>query len=60
VQALNVIKSELKNTVELIQQSAANIQQNGNTAEVRAVARDATEVSRATLEVAREIRNKRL
>ncbi|KAF1923274.1 uncharacterized protein M421DRAFT_104512 [Didymella exigua CBS 183.55] len=59
-QALNVIKSELKNTVELVQQSAANIQQNGNTAEeARAAAKDATEVGKATLEVAREIRNKR-
>jgi methyl-accepting chemotaxis protein len=60
-QALDVIKSELKSTVELVQQLAVNIQQNGNTAEeARAAARDATEVSRATLEVAREIRNKRL
>jgi len=59
-QALDVIKSELKNTVELVQQSAANIQRNGNTVEeARAAARDATEVSRATLEVASEIRNKR-
>jgi predicted RNase H-like HicB family nuclease len=59
-QALDVIKSELKNTVELVQQSAANIQQNGNTAEeARAAAKDATEVGKATLEVAREIRNKR-
>jgi methyl-accepting chemotaxis protein len=59
-QALDVIKSELKNTVELVQQSAANIQQNGNTAEeARAAAKDATEVGKATLEVATEIRNKR-
>jgi hypothetical protein len=37
-----------------------NIQQNGNTAEeARAAAKDATEVGKATLEVAREIRNKR-
>jgi hypothetical protein len=59
-QALDVIKSELKNTVELVQRSAANIQQNSNTAEeARAAAKDATEVGKATLEVAREIRNKR-
>jgi hypothetical protein len=59
-QALNVIKGELKNTVDLLQQSAANIKQNGNRAEEeRAAAKDATEVARATLEVAREDRNKR-
>lgn len=55
-----MIRSELKNTIELVQQLAANIQQNGNAAEeARAVAQDATEVSRATLGMAREIRNKR-
>lgn len=48
-QALNVTKSELKNTIELVQQSAANIQQNSNTAEeARAAAKDATEVGKAT------------
>jgi methyl-accepting chemotaxis protein len=60
-QAFDMIKSKLKSTAELVQQSAANIQQNSNTAEeARAAARDATEVSRATLDIAREIRNKRL
>jgi hypothetical protein len=29
-QALDVIKNELKNTIELVQQSAVNMQQNGN------------------------------
>ncbi|KAF2624123.1 hypothetical protein BU25DRAFT_413697 [Macroventuria anomochaeta] len=54
VQTLDQIKQELKSTVQLVQQSAANIQQNGNTAEeARAAAKDATEVGKATLEVAR-------
>tara|TARA_R110002003_G_scaffold2091_1_gene24020 strand:- start:2825 stop:3304 length:480 start_codon:yes stop_codon:yes gene_type:complete len=56
-QTLDQIKQELKSAVELVQQSAANIQRNGNTAEeARAAAKDATEVGKATLEVAREIR----
>jgi tellurite resistance protein len=59
-QTLDQIKQELRSTAELVQQSAANIQRNGNTAEeARAAAKDATEVGRATLEMAREIRNKR-
>ncbi|RYO66175.1 hypothetical protein AA0116_g2958 [Alternaria tenuissima] len=57
---LDQIKQELKSTVELVQQSATSIQQNGNMAEeARAAAKDATEVGKATLEIAREIRNKR-
>ncbi|RYN55410.1 hypothetical protein AA0117_g13290 [Alternaria alternata] len=57
---LDQIKQELKSTVELVQQSATKIQQNGNMAEeARAAAKDATEVGKATLEIAREIRNKR-
>jgi predicted RNase H-like HicB family nuclease len=59
-QTLDQIKQELKSTVELVQQSATKIQQNGNTAEeARAAAKDATEVGKATLEIARELRNKR-
>ncbi|EDU46224.1 hypothetical protein PtrSN002B_010760 [Pyrenophora tritici-repentis] len=57
---LDQIKQELKSTVGLVQQSATKIQQNGNMAEeARAAAKDATEVGKATLEIAREIRNKR-
>jgi hypothetical protein len=59
-QTLDQIKQELKSTVELAQQSATKIQQNSNIAEeARAAAKDATEVGKATLEIAREIRNKR-
>lgn len=59
-QALDAIKSELKSTVKLVQQSAVNIQQNGNTAEeARTAAKDAIEVDKVTLEIAREIRNKK-
>jgi hypothetical protein len=59
-QTLDQIKQELRSTAELVQQSAANIQQNDNTVEeAKAAAKDATEVGKATLEVAREIRNKR-
>jgi hypothetical protein len=59
-QTLDQIKQELRSTAELVQQSAANIQRNGNTAEeARAAAKDTTEVGRATLEIAREIRNKK-
>jgi predicted RNase H-like HicB family nuclease len=37
-----------------------NIQQNSNTAEeARAAAKEATEIGKATLKIAREIRNKR-
>ena len=58
-QALDQIKSELKNTIEIAQQTAANLQQNGNVSEeARAAAKEATEVGKATLEVAREIKNK--
>lgn len=42
-----------------MQQSAANTQQNGNTAEEARAAKEATEVGKATLEMTREIRNKR-
>ena len=60
-QTLNQIKQELKSTVELAQQSATKIQQNSNIVEeARAAAKDATEVGKATLEIARELRNKRL
>ena len=59
-QTLDQIKQELKSTVELAQQSAIKIQQNSNIAEeARAAAKDATEVGKATLEIARELRNKR-
>ena len=59
-QAVDEIKNKLKNTAEIIQQSATKIQQNGNTAEeARAAAKEATEVGKATLEMAREIKNKR-
>ena len=59
-QTLDQIKQELKSTVELDQRSAANIQRNGNTAEeARAAAKNATEVGKVTLEVVREIRNRR-
>jgi hypothetical protein len=59
-QTLEQIKQELKSTVELVQQSATNIQRDGNTAEeARATAKDTTEVGKATLEVVRKIRNKR-
>ena len=59
-QTLDQIKQELKSTVELVQHSATKTQQNGNTAEqARAAAKDATEVGKATLEIARELKNKR-
>ena len=46
-QTLDVFKSELMNTAELIQRSAANIQQNGNIVEeAKAAAKDATEVDK--------------
>jgi hypothetical protein len=58
--ALEEIKYELKNNTEGIQQAATNIQQNNNTAEeARAAAKEATEVGRTTLEMTREIKNKR-
>jgi hypothetical protein len=59
-QTLDQIKQELKSTIGLAQQTATKIQQNGNMAEeARAAVKDATEVGKATLEIAREIRNKR-
>jgi hypothetical protein len=59
--ALEGIKTELKNNTEGIQQATTNMQQNSNTAEeARAAAKEAKEVGKATLEMAREIRNKRL
>ena len=59
VQALDEIKNELKNAAAIVQRSAKNIQHNGDTAEeARAAARKAIQVGRATLEMAREIRNK--
>lgn len=58
-QALDQIKGELKNTVDIMQQVAANMQQNASTVdEARAAAKEATEVGKATLEMAREIKNK--
>jgi hypothetical protein len=58
--ALEGIKTELKNNTEGIQQATTNIQQNKNTTEeAKAAAKEATEVGRATLEMAREIKNKR-
>jgi methyl-accepting chemotaxis protein len=59
--ALEGIKTKLKNNTEGIQQATTNIQQNSNTAEeARAAAKEATEVGKATLKIAREIKNKRL
>jgi hypothetical protein len=58
-QVLDQIKGELKHTVEIMQQTATNIQQNCNAAEeARAAAKEATQVGKATLEMAREIKNK--
>jgi methyl-accepting chemotaxis protein len=58
-QALDQIKGELKTTVEMVQQAAVNIQHNSNTAEeARSAAKEAREVGKATLEMAREIKNK--
>ncbi|KAF1934712.1 hypothetical protein EJ02DRAFT_489299, partial [Clathrospora elynae] len=58
--ALEEIKTELKNNTEGIQQATTNIQQNSNIAEeARAAAKETTEVGRTTLEMAREIKNKR-
>ncbi|KAF2787051.1 hypothetical protein K505DRAFT_210130, partial [Melanomma pulvis-pyrius CBS 109.77] len=52
--ALGETRNELKST------SAANIQQNGNKAEeARVAAKEATEVGRATMEMAREIKNRK-
>jgi hypothetical protein len=60
-QALNQIKGKLKNTVDIMQQVAANMQQNASTVnKARAAAKEATEVGKATLEIAREIKNKAL
>lgn len=57
---LEEIKTELKNNTEGIQRATTNIQQNSNTAEeARAAAKEATEVCRTTLEMTREIKNKR-
>ena len=56
---LNEIKNDIKNTTEIVQRSATSIQQNSNTAEeARAAAKEATEVGRATMEMARELKNK--
>jgi urease accessory protein UreF len=58
-QTLNQIKTELKNTVDTVQQIATSIQQSANTADVvRATAKEATAVGKATLEIVREIKNK--
>lgn len=58
-QALDQIKGELKNTVDIVQLVAANMQQNASTVEeARAAAKEATQVGKATLEMAREIKNK--
>jgi methyl-accepting chemotaxis protein len=60
-QTLDHIKQELQSTVDIAQQFATNIQKSGNTAEeARAAAKEAIEVGRATVEMARETRNKRL
>jgi hypothetical protein len=53
-------QARTKSTVKFVQQSATKTQQNGNIAEeARAAAKDATEVGKVTLEIAREIMNKR-
>ncbi|KAF5844146.1 hypothetical protein GGP41_008908 [Bipolaris sorokiniana] len=58
-QALDQIKGELKNTVDIVQLVAANMRQNASTVEeARAAAKEATQVGKATLEMAREIKNK--
>jgi hypothetical protein len=58
--ALGEIKNEIKTTREIVQQSATDIQQNVNKAEeARAAAKEATEVGRATMEMTREIKNRR-
>jgi methyl-accepting chemotaxis protein len=60
-QTLDHIKQELQSTVDIAQQFAMNVQKSGNTAEeARAAAKEAIEVGRATVEMARETRNKRL
>jgi hypothetical protein len=58
-QTLDQIKTELKNTVDAVQQIATSMQQSANTAdEARATAKEATAVGKATLEMVREIKNK--
>jgi methyl-accepting chemotaxis protein len=58
--AFGEIKNEPKNTAEIVQHSAANVQQNVNTAkEARAAAKEAIEVGETTLEITREMKNKR-
>ncbi|KAF2844485.1 hypothetical protein T440DRAFT_462066 [Plenodomus tracheiphilus IPT5] len=57
---LEQIKTELKNNTEGIHQATTKIQQGSNTAEeARAAAKEATEVGRTTLEMTREIKNKK-
>lgn len=57
---LEQIKTELKNNTEGIHQATTRIQQGSNTAEeARAAAKEATEVGRTTLEMTREIKNKK-
>lgn len=59
-QVLDEIKIKLENTADTVQRLTTNVQHDGHTAEeVRAAAKEATEVEKATLELAREIRNKR-
>ena len=57
-EALNTVKSELKNTAEIVRTLGANVQQNTNTGEeTRAAAKEAIEVGKANLEIARQIKN---
>ena len=49
-QALDETLPDIKSTTEIVQRSATNVQLNGNVAEeVRAAAKKATEVDKATL-----------
>lgn len=58
-QALDQIKTELKNTVDAVQQIATSMQQSASTAdEAKAAAKEATAVGKTTLEMVREIKNK--
>jgi hypothetical protein len=60
-QALGEIKNEIMNTKEIAQRSAVNVQQNGDKIdEVGVAVREATEVGRNTMEMTRDIKNRRL
>jgi methyl-accepting chemotaxis protein len=58
---LEQIRTKLKITADFIQQTVASLQQNCNTVEeARAAAQKATAVGKATLEIARDIKNRAL